>query len=134
MGFLRRLRRSLSSRHDTTFDQEAQFHLEQRTEEYIRRGLSPDAARREARRRFGSTTVTRDRTADADMFRWIDDLRRDFRYGLRMLRRNPGFTLLATLCLTVGIGANAAVFSWIEGILLRPYPLVVDQGRLAPLT
>src|SRR5260221_10309239 len=54
----------------------------------------------------------------------------DLRYGVRMLRRNPGFSLLAILCLTLGIGANAAVFSWIEGILLRPFPLVADQGRL----
>src|SRR5438094_8538878 len=55
----------------------------------------------------------------------------DLRFGFRMLWRSPGFSLLAILCLTLGIGANAAVFSWIEGILLRPYPLVVDQDRLA---
>jgi predicted permease len=54
----------------------------------------------------------------------------DLRFGFRMLRRSPGFTLLAVLCLTLGIGANAAVFSWIEGILLRPYPLVANQDRL----
>lgn len=54
----------------------------------------------------------------------------DLRFGLRMLRRSPGFSLLAVLCLTLGIGANAAVFSWIEGILLRPFPLVVRQDRL----
>src|SRR5712692_3781928 len=54
----------------------------------------------------------------------------DLRFGFRMLRRTPGFSLLAILCLTLGIGANAAVFSWIEGILLRPYPLVSDQDRL----
>src|SRR5947199_2044010 len=54
----------------------------------------------------------------------------DLRYGFRMLRRSPGFSLLAILCLTLGIGANAAVFSWIEGILLRPFPLVPEQDRL----
>src|SRR2546426_2486207 len=54
----------------------------------------------------------------------------DLRFGFRMLRRSPGFSMLAILCLTLGIGANAAVFSWIEGILLRPYPLVADQDRL----
>ena len=58
----------------------------------------------------------------------------DLRFGFRMLRRNPGFSILAVVCLTVGIGATAAVFSWIEGILLRPYPLVVDQDRLVALT
>src|SRR5262245_31455166 len=51
-----------------------------------------------------------------------------------MLRRNPGFSILALACLTVGIGATAAVFGWIEGILLRPFPLVVDQDRLVALT
>jgi len=55
---------------------------------------------------------------------------RDLRIGLRMLRRNPGFCALAILCLMLGIGANTAVFSWIEGILLRPFPRVADQGRL----
>src|SRR5437773_11367676 len=54
----------------------------------------------------------------------------DLRFGARMLFRNPGFSALAILCLTLGIGANAAVFSWIEGILLRPYPLVAHQDRL----
>src|SRR6202011_3423801 len=58
----------------------------------------------------------------------------DLRYGVRMLWRNPGFSILAILCLTLGIGANAAVFSWIEGILLRPYPLVADQDRLLAVT
>ena len=58
----------------------------------------------------------------------------DLRFGVRMLRRSPGFSLLAILCLALGIGANAAVFSWIEGILLRPYPLVADQDRLFAVT
>ena len=58
----------------------------------------------------------------------------DLRFGLRMLRRSPGFSLLAILCLTIGIGASAAVFSWIEGLLLRPFPLVVDQDRLVAVT
>src|SRR3989442_1794692 len=83
-----------------------------------------------ALKRFGNATLVKERTQDVDMFRWIHDLGRDTRYAFRMLRRSPGFTLLAILCLTLGIGANVAVFSWIEGILLRPYPLVVDQDRL----
>jgi macrolide transport system ATP-binding/permease protein len=58
----------------------------------------------------------------------------DIRFGFRMLQRNPGFSILAVVCLTVGIGATAAVFGWIEGILLRPYPLVVEQDRLVALT
>jgi len=58
----------------------------------------------------------------------------DLRFGLRMLRRGPGFSLLAILCLTLGIGANAAVFSWVEGILFRPYPAVTHQEQLFALT
>jgi hypothetical protein len=64
----------------------------------------------------------------------MDDFRRDLGYGLRMLRKNPGFSLLAILCLTLGIGANAAVFSWIEGVMLRPYPLVLDEDTLFVIT
>src|SRR2546428_12662038 len=52
------------------------------------------------------------------------------RFGFRMLRRSPGFSILAILCLTLGIGANASVFGWIEGVLFRPYPLVAHQDRL----
>src|SRR5437867_6816641 len=60
-------------------------------------------------------------------------LLQDLRFGFRMLRRSPGFTVLALLCLTLGIGSNAAVFSWIEGILIRPYPLVSHQDRMFAL-
>jgi predicted permease len=65
---------------------------------------------------------------------WLHDVGRDTRYAFRTLWSTRGFSLLAILCLTVGMGANAAVFSWIEGILLRPYPLVVDQERLFAVT
>ncbi|HSY33770.1 MAG TPA: ABC transporter permease [Verrucomicrobiae bacterium] len=64
----------------------------------------------------------------------IETTFQDLRFGLRMLRRDPGFSILALLCLTLGIGANAAVFSWVEGILFRPYPLVTHQERLLALS
>ena len=63
----------------------------------------------------------------------VDDFIQDLRYGLRQLLRSPGFSALAILCLTLGIGANAAVFSWVEGILFRPYPAVAHQERLFAL-
>src|SRR6266576_1464699 len=63
----------------------------------------------------------------------MQTLFQDLRFGFRMLRRNPGFSVLAFLCLTLGIGSNAAVFSWIEGILIRPYPLVPHQDRMFAL-
>ena len=65
---------------------------------------------------------------------FIENVIRDVHFGLRMLRRSPGFSLLVIVCLTLGIGANAAVFSWIEGILLRPFPKVANQDRLLVLT
>src|SRR3974390_2039921 len=61
---------------------------------------------------------------------FVEHFQQDLRFGIRMLVRSPGFSLLAILCLTVGIGANAAVFSWIEGTLFRPYPRVAHQERL----
>src|ERR1043166_4773564 len=63
----------------------------------------------------------------------MQTLLQDLRFGLRILRRSPGFSILAILCLTLGIGTNAAVFSWIEGILIRPYPLVAHQDRMVAL-
>src|SRR5271170_4507826 len=68
----------------------------------------------------------------SDVF--ISNMFQDLRIGLRMLRRNPGFSILAILCLTLGIGATTSVFSWIEGILLRPFPLVAHQDRLVAVT
>ena len=133
MGWVRRLRSTFSGT-ERDFDEERRFHIDERTDEYVRerngpgRG-SPGGAQALRQRDAGDRA-----DADVDMFRWIDDLGRDTRYALRMLRRSPGFSLLAILCLTLGIGANAAVFSWIEGILLRPYPLVVDQDRLFAVT
>jgi len=135
MSWVRRLGRTLAgSNVGRDFDEEMRFHLEQRTEENIRLGMNARDARAAAIRRFGNVMLTKERTEDANMFRWIDDLRRDAHYALRMLWRSPGFSALAILCLTLGIGANAAVFSWIEGILLRPFPLVVEQDRLFAVT
>ena len=133
MGWTHRLRNTfLGAEHE--FEQERRFHIDERTDEYVRSGMGRDEARRAAVRRFGNATLTAEQTQDADLFRWIDDLGRDIRYALRMLRRSPGFSLLAIVCLTLGIGATAAVFSWIEGILLRPFPLVVEQNRLFAVT
>src|SRR5436309_2019795 len=100
--------------------------LEAHVAEAIASGRDPG----EAGKAFGSRLRHREQSRDVRVFVWFGDLAQDVRFGCRMLRRTPGFSLLAALCLTLGIGANAAVFSWIEGILLRPYPLVVDQDRL----
>jgi len=90
--------------------------------------------RAEAQRALGSPLHHRENSRDVRLLGWVADLLQDVRFGCRMLWHSPGFSLLAVLCLTLGMGANAAVFSWIEGILLRPYPLVVDQDRLLAVT
>jgi macrolide transport system ATP-binding/permease protein len=87
-----------------------------------------------ANRRMGASTLAREDARAVWFPLRLDSLLQDLRVGFRMLRRSPGFSLLAILCLTLGIGANAAVFSWIEGILFRPYPLVSHQEQLFALT
>ena len=104
--------------------------LESHVEEAIAAGRDPA----EARRALGSRLRRREESRDIRVNMWLADMFQDLRFGWRMLRRSPGFSVLAILCLALGIGANAAVFSWIEGILLRPYPLVVDQERLFAVT
>jgi macrolide transport system ATP-binding/permease protein len=101
---------------------------------HIEDAVAAGRDRAEAQRALGSPLHHRERSRDVRLLGWMADLLLDVRYGCRMLWRSPGFSLLAILCLTLGMGANAAVFSWIEGILLRPYPLVVDQERLLAVT
>jgi predicted permease len=113
---------------------ELQFHLEMLVREYENSGMSREEAEKAARRRFGNLTRLKEQGNDIRGAGLLDDLRQDLHYGIRMLRRSPGFSVLAILCLTVGIGANAAVYSWIEGVLLRPYPLVADQDHLLVLS
>src|ERR1700675_4928274 len=114
-------------------DAEVRSHLEMAAEMNLRKGMSAEEARREAIRSFGGVEQTKELYRDQRGVPVIETTLQDLRFGLRMLRRSPGFSILAILCLTLGIGANAAVFSWIEGILFRPYPLVAHQERLAAL-
>src|SRR3979490_205202 len=87
-----------------------------------------------ANRRMGPAMLAREDAPAVWLPIWFESIFQDLRIGLRMLRRSPGFSILAILCLTLGIGANAAVFSWIEGILFRPYPAVTHQEQLFALT
>src|SRR5712691_6280439 len=111
-------------------DEELRSHLEMAVELNLRKGMTPEDARGKACRSFGGVEQTKENCRDQRGIPMIETTLQDLRFGFRMLRRSPGFSVLAILCLTVGIGANAAVFSWIEGILLRPYPLVAGQDRL----
>ena len=115
-------------------DEELHSHVEMATEANLSKGMSVEEARREALRSFGGVEQTKELYRDQQGLALIGSTFQDLRFGLRMLRRNPGFSILAILCLTLGIGANAAVFSWVEGILFRPYPAVSHQERLHALT
>src|SRR6266849_2501335 len=115
-------------------DEELRTHLEMAVERNLGKGMSAEDARREALRSFGGVEQTKENYRDQRGLPMIETTLQDLRFGLRMLRRSPGFSILAILCLTLGIGANAAVFSWIEGILFRPYPEVTHQERLLALT
>ena len=114
--------------------EELQFHLQNQIDEYVAQGMGPQEARHAAFRSLGGGEQVKEECREARRMNLTENFMRDLRLGLRMLRRNPGFTVLVILCLTLGIGANTAVFSWVEGILLRPYPLVSDQERLVTLT
>ena len=96
--------------------------------ENLRKGMTPEEARSAALRRFGGVAQVKETYRETHSLPVFQVLWQDLRYGFRMLRRSPGFSLLAILCLTLGIGANAAVFSWIEGILLRPFPVGRPPG------
>jgi macrolide transport system ATP-binding/permease protein len=115
---------------DEEMKEELRAHLEQQISENIVKGMSLEEARRSAMHAMGGLTQIEQRCRDARGGSVLQDFFQDLRYGFRQLVRNPGFSVLAVLCLTLGIGANAAVFGWLEGILFRPYPAVAHQERL----
>ncbi|MBI3404056.1 MAG: ABC transporter permease, partial [Acidobacteria bacterium] len=115
-------------------DAELRSHLEMAVELNVRKGMTAEQARREALLSFGGLEQIKETYREQRGLPMIETTLQDLRYGFRMLRRSPGFSILAILCLTVGIGANAAVFSWIEGVLFRPYPAVAHQEELAAIS
>ena len=108
--------RSLFRKNKTELDlsEELQFHLQNQIDEYVDQGMDPQEACRAALQSLGGVEQVKEECRDARKTDLIENCVRDMRLGLRMLRRNPGFTVLTILCLTLGIGANAAVFSWVQ--------------------
>src|SRR6266481_1131513 len=122
------------NRAERDLSEELQFHLQNQIDEYVAQGMNRKEARHAALRSLGGIEQAKEECRDARKVNSLENFLQDVRFGLRMLRRSPGFSLLAILCLTLGIGANAAVYSWVEGILFRPYPLVSHQEQLLALT
>ncbi len=123
MPWIERLRNLIRGRElDRGIDEELSFHLEARVRDNIAAGLSPDEARREAIRRFGNRTLTRELTREQDIAAPLESIGCDVAYGFRSLCRAPAFAVAAVLVMGLGIGANTAVFTILNGVLLRPLP------------
>jgi len=112
-------RRHLRSR----ADEELQFHLVMLEQRYRERGIAPAEARAQARRQLGNATLLTEHTLDSWRYAFVSTLIQDVRYGLRGLRRNPGFAATAVLSLALGIGANTAIFRLFDALLFRPLPV-----------
>src|SRR4030095_9184155 len=132
--FVRRLVNVLrGSRADDQLSRELDAHLRLIQDDFERRGMSSDEARRAARRAFGGVEQAKEQQRDARSFVWLEDAKRDLAYAVRTLVRSPGFTVTAVGSLALGIGANAAIYSLVDAVLLRKVP-VAAPGQLVEIS
>ncbi|MBV8867289.1 MAG: permease, partial [Acidobacteriaceae bacterium] len=119
-------------RREQELERELRSHMELEAAEQQENGLLPEQARYAAQRAFGNTTLKKEEVREVWGERWIEDLTRDTRHAVRHLRKSPGFTAAAVLSLAIGIGANTAIFTIINAVLLKSLP-VRDPGSLVVL-
>jgi putative ABC transport system permease protein len=124
---------STRKRPDDDFDREIRAHLELEADRLVTDGLSPDAARAEARRRFGNVTAARERFYEAGRFLWLDHLRHDLRCAIRNIRRYPAAAIVAVASLGAGIGATTVTLTVRDTIFYKPPPLYQDAGELSKI-
>jgi predicted permease len=133
MSWLRRIVNVFRRQYDRDLDEEIRHHLAMRTEDRRQSGMTRDEAAAEARRMLGNELHLKEATREMDISQWLETMVNDLRYAARQMRRSPGFTLVAVASLALGIGANTAIFTVFDSLVMRKLP-VRDPGGIVMLS